>query len=111
MAVIKKESVESSAASTRTMICTSQPLSMSRIGSRERDPSPRPAKAIGRCSPYGASLPVGRSVFESGRPETSLDPLTIGMDCTLHFSIRTNLGVLSVDLFESRLRVRGRFRV
>ncbi len=30
-------------------------------------------------APCGASLPVGRSVFESGRPETGVDPLTIGM--------------------------------
>jgi threonine dehydrogenase-like Zn-dependent dehydrogenase len=29
-------------------------------------------------APHGASLPVGRSVFESGRPETGGYPLTIG---------------------------------
>ena len=29
-------------------------------------------------APCGASLPVGRSVFESGRPETGVYPLTIG---------------------------------
>ena len=30
-------------------------------------------------APCGASLPVGRSVFESGRPETGVYPLTIRM--------------------------------
>ena len=30
-------------------------------------------------APCGASLPVGRSVFELGRPETGVYPLTIGM--------------------------------
>src|SRR5271165_7247958 len=31
-------------------------------------------------APHGASLPVGRSVFESGRPETGVYPLTIGIE-------------------------------
>jgi hypothetical protein len=31
-------------------------------------------------APHGASLPVGRSVFESGRPETGRYPLTIGVE-------------------------------
>ena len=30
-------------------------------------------------APHGASLPVGRSVFESGRPETGGYPLTVGV--------------------------------
>ena len=30
-------------------------------------------------APHGASLPVGRSVFESGRPETGGYPLTVGL--------------------------------
>src|SRR5208337_1340499 len=34
-------------------------------------------------APCGASLPVGRSVFESGRPETGVYPLTIGLDWTI----------------------------
>ena len=31
-------------------------------------------------APHGASLPVGRSVFELGRPETGRYPLTIGIE-------------------------------
>jgi hypothetical protein len=31
-------------------------------------------------APCGASLPVGRSVFESGRPETGGYPLTVGVE-------------------------------
>ena len=31
-------------------------------------------------APHGASLPVGRSVFESGRPETGGYPLTVGVE-------------------------------
>jgi hypothetical protein len=31
-------------------------------------------------APCGASLPVGRSVFESGRPETGVYPLTVGVE-------------------------------
>ena len=31
-------------------------------------------------APHGASLPVGRSVFESGRPETGRYPLTVGVE-------------------------------
>ena len=65
MAVVE-EGRKSSAASIRTRICTSQPLSMSRIGSWERDTSTRPAKAIGRCSPgYLPSAICNASEYDS----------------------------------------------
>ena len=46
-----KEHVASSAASILIRIFTSQRSSTNRIGSLERDPSPRPGRAIAKCSP------------------------------------------------------------
>ena len=67
MAVIEGQSVALSAASIPIRICTSQRLSMSRIGFSEHDPSPPPGRAIARCSP-GCSPSESFSASASSRP-------------------------------------------